>query len=109
MYGDPGRIAPGTLEGYMQPLLINGTWDYGLNVVACWKSDLTKLASAYSKIKHQTLLMWGDRDPAVFVKSAQDVQNAIAGSRLHVFPSVGHLPYEEVPHDFNAVLLDFMK
>jgi pimeloyl-ACP methyl ester carboxylesterase len=109
MYGDPKRIAPGTLEGYMQPLLIDGAWDYGLSVVSCWHADLAKLASAYAQIKQDTLLMWGDRDPAVFVSSAKQVQRVIPHAGLETFPGVGHLPYEEVPADFNRVLLQFLR
>jgi len=109
MYGDPKRIAPGTLEGYMQPLLIEGTWDYGLSVVANWHADLTKLAMAYPSIRHQTLLLWGDRDPAVFASSAKDVQRAISGAKLELFTGVGHLPYEEVPEQFNRVLMEFLQ
>jgi 4,5:9,10-diseco-3-hydroxy-5,9,17-trioxoandrosta-1(10),2-diene-4-oate hydrolase len=109
IYGDPARIAPGTLEGYMAPLLIDGIWDYGLDVVSCWHSDLAKLAQAYPQIKNQTLLMWGDRDPAVFVSSAQDILQAIPHARLEILPGVGHLPYEEVPDQFNKALTQFLK
>ncbi len=109
MYGDPKRIAPGTLEGYMQPLLIDGTWDYGLSVVACWHDDLAKLALAYPQIKTETLLMWGDRDPAVFVSSAKYIQRVMPQANLKIFPGVGHLPYEEVPEDFNGALLQFLQ
>jgi 4,5:9,10-diseco-3-hydroxy-5,9,17-trioxoandrosta-1(10),2-diene-4-oate hydrolase len=109
IYGDPKRIAPGTLEGYMAPLLIDGIWDYGLDVVACWHSDLAKLAHAYPRINNPTLLLWGDRDPAVFVSSAQDILQAIPHARLKTFAGVGHLPYEEVPDEFNRVLCDFLR
>ena len=109
MYGDPRRIAPGTLEGYMQPLLIEGTWDYGLSVVETWHADLEKLASAYPQIKHETLLLWGDRDPAVFVSSAKEIQRVMPQAQLEVFPGAGHLPYEEVPEEFNRVLLKFLQ
>jgi 4,5:9,10-diseco-3-hydroxy-5,9,17-trioxoandrosta-1(10),2-diene-4-oate hydrolase len=109
IYGDPKRIAPGTLEGYMAPLLIDGSWDYGLDVVSCWQSDLAKLAQAYPRISNPTLLLWGDRDPAVFVSSAQNILQAIPHARLETFSGVGHLPYEEVPEQFNRALKQFLK
>ncbi len=108
MYGDSRRIAPGTAEGYMAPMAIDGIWEYGLGVVGCWHADLSKLEDAYASIKQETLLIWGDRDPAVFVSSAQEIAKRIPGSRLEVFRGVGHLPYEEVPLDFNRVLRDFL-
>ena len=109
VYGDPKRIAPGTLEGYMAPLKIAGIWDYGLNVVSCWHNDLAKLAQAYPKIESETLLLWGDRDPAVFISSAQEILKRVPRSRLEIFPGVGHLPYEEVPNDFNRSLRAFFE
>jgi 4,5:9,10-diseco-3-hydroxy-5,9,17-trioxoandrosta-1(10),2-diene-4-oate hydrolase len=108
MYGDPKRIAPGTLEGYMQPFMLNGIWDYGLNVVACWQSDLAKLGNAYARVKSETLLMWGDRDAAVFISSAPEIMKRIPQSRLETFAGVGHLPYEEVPQHFNDALETFL-
>jgi pimeloyl-ACP methyl ester carboxylesterase len=109
MYGDPRRIAPGTAEGYMQPLLLAGTWDYGLSVVANWHADLVKLASAYAQIRHELLLIWGDRDPAVFAASARDIQRVVPQAKLELFAGVGHLPYEEVPDQFNRVVLEFLR
>jgi pimeloyl-ACP methyl ester carboxylesterase len=109
MYGDRKRIAPGTLDGYMAPLKIDGIWDYGLSVVGCWHSDLAKLSQAYTMIESETLLMWGDRDPAVFVSSAQEILRRIPQSQLKTFQGVGHLPYEEVPEHFNRVLCDFLQ
>jgi pimeloyl-ACP methyl ester carboxylesterase len=108
MYGDAKRIAQGTLEGYEAPLHIEGIWHYGLCVLQCWHSDLAKLEDAYSQIRNDTLLIWGDRDPAVFVSSAQELLKKIPRSRLKTFPGVGHLPYEEVPCKFNRVLLEFL-
>jgi pimeloyl-ACP methyl ester carboxylesterase len=108
MYGDPQRIVPGTLEGYQAPLRIGGIWEYGLGVVKCWHNDLARLESAYEHIQNQTLLLWGDRDPAVFPSSAQELLKRIPHAKLEIFAGVGHLPYEEVPDEFNRVLCDFL-
>jgi pimeloyl-ACP methyl ester carboxylesterase len=93
----------------MAALKVDGIWDYGLSVVGCWHSDLAKLSKAYSRIKSETLLMWGDCDPAVFVSSAQEILRRIPQSQLKTFQGVGHLPYEEVPENFNRVLCDFLQ
>lgn len=108
IYGDNRRITPGTLEGYVAPLQVEGTWDYGLNIAACWPADLAKLENAYNQIKSETLLLWGGLDPAVYVSSAQELLKRIPHARLVIFPSVGHLPYEETPGEFNTALRDFL-
>jgi pimeloyl-ACP methyl ester carboxylesterase len=108
LYGDPRRIQPGTIEGYKAPLATSGTWQYGLGIIGCWHDDLRELAKLYPQISQPTLLLWGDRDLAVFTKSAKEVLKRIKSARLTVFPGVGHLPYEEVPEEFNRAVSDFL-
>jgi pimeloyl-ACP methyl ester carboxylesterase len=108
LYADPRRISPGTFEGYAAPLKIAGSVDYLLSVVRCWNRDLGQLEAQYAKIRVPTLLVWGDRDPAVLPTSAAPLQRAIRGSEVVMMPNVGHLPYEESPEEFNRVLLEFL-
>ena len=109
LYADPSRIAPGTLEGYAEPLKIPGSVDYLLGVVRSWHRDVPALEPFYEKIRVPTLLVWGDQDIAVLPSSAAQVQRAIPGSKLVIMPGVGHLPYEESPAEFNRVLLEFLR
>ena len=108
LYADPSKIAPGTFEGYAEPLKIAGSAEYLLAVVRGWQRDLRDLERYYEKIRVPTLLVWGDRDAAVLPSSAFHVQRAIPGSKLVIVPNVGHLPYEEAPEEFNRVLLEFL-
>ncbi len=109
LYADPTHIAPGTFEGYAEPLKIAGSVDYLLGIVRAWHRDLPALEPFYEKIRVPTLLVWGDRDAAVLPSSAAHVQHAIRGSKLVMMPGVGHLPYEEAPEEFNRVLLEFLR
>ncbi len=109
LYGDTRRIPPGTLEGYKAPLTIKGTLKYGLDIVRCWHSDLNKLQDAYPRVSSPTLLIWGDRDIAVYPSSAQEILKRIPGARLEMFEGVGHLTYEEVPEAFNQALRKFLQ
>ena len=108
LYADPRRIRPGTLEGYGAPLKLAGTFEYLLSVLRCWRADLRQLAPAYAKITIPTLLIWGEADVAVQSRSALPLSQAISGSQLVIMPGAGHLPYEELPEDFNRILLDFL-
>ncbi len=110
LYADPRRIPPGTLEGYGAPLRMPRTADFLLAVMRCWKADLRELGNVYRKLAgFPTLLMWGDRDPAVSPASAAALQQAMAGSELVMFRGVGHLPYEEAPEEFNRALLRYLQ
>ncbi len=109
LYGDPRLIAPGTLEGYSEPMLRPGTIEQAQRTLGCWRSSMRELESAISRIGHiPTLLLWGDRDPAVYVSSAPRLKKCFHCGELVVFKGVGHLPYEETPERFNRVVLDFL-
>jgi len=110
MYGDKARIRPGTLEGYKAPLAVPGLFEHGLSIVSTWRQDLRELESILPKLAPiPTLLMWGSRDPAVYVSSMEPLARHFSNSKSVVFPEVGHLPYEECPEEFNRELINFLQ
>lgn len=109
LYGDSKRIPPGTLEGYEAPVTLPGSFEYGVGIVRHWTNDLRELEHAIPKLADvPTLLIWGNADPAVYVQSAEQLRRHFTSSELVVYPGVGHLPYEEVPEQFNATLVEFL-
>ena len=109
LYGDPHRVSPGTYEGYQAPLAHPDTFRYIISVVRSWRANIEKLDAAYDKLrKMRTLLIWGDRDRAVLPGSAKELQKRLPNSELVMLQGVGHLPYEEVPDQFNEIVLRFL-
>ncbi len=109
VYGDVGRIEPGTLEGYTVPLAIPGTMDYLLSIMRCWHSDLASIPADLEKISDlPTLILWGSLDRAVYPASAEPLRQKLRNSKLVIFEGAGHLPYEEVPEEFNRVVIEFL-
>jgi pimeloyl-ACP methyl ester carboxylesterase len=109
LYGDRGRIRPGTLEGYSAPLRIPGLFNYWLRVMGSWNRDLGELESALPRIGHiPAMLLWGDKDSAVDPASAQKLRKQFTNCRVEMFDGVGHLPYEEAPEDFNSAVVRFL-
>jgi pimeloyl-ACP methyl ester carboxylesterase len=109
LYGDRRRIRPGTLEGYSAPLRIPGAFKYWVDVMSSWNSDLRELESALPRIAHiPTLLLWGSKDAAVSPASAEPLRRQFTDCRIEMFDGVGHLPYEEVPGEFNASVAGFL-
>jgi pimeloyl-ACP methyl ester carboxylesterase len=109
MYGDVSRIKPGTLEGYSEPLKVPGTTDHLLSIVRSWQSGLRDIETVLPNIADvPTLLIWGGRDKAVFPESAEPLKAQFRNAELVVIPGAGHLPYEEVPEEFNRIVLDFL-
>jgi pimeloyl-ACP methyl ester carboxylesterase len=110
LYGDIARIRPGTLEGYSAPLATRGAFDYSISVLRSWTRDLQQLKSMLPRIAHiPTLLIWGSMDAAVDPLSATRLRENFENCRLVMFEGVGHLPYEEVPDQFNNAVIEFLE
>jgi pimeloyl-ACP methyl ester carboxylesterase len=109
LYGDPGRISAGSLEGYSAGLDVPGSFEHLLRVVRSWHRDLALIEESLPTIRElPTLLLWGSRDTAVYPSSAHALQRRLKNSVLVILDGVGHVPYEEVPDEFNRVLCDFL-
>jgi len=109
MFGDPHRIPPDSLEGYRQPMRFPGSYEYAIAVARTWNRDLQELESVWPRIAQiPTLLIWGSLDTAVDPASAAHLRQRFKDCRLVVFEGAGHLPYEEVPEEFNRAVAEFL-
>jgi pimeloyl-ACP methyl ester carboxylesterase len=109
MYGDPSRVTTEALEGYTEGLHIPGTVDHVLQIVHRWFEDMKLLRSALAELAAKpTLLIWGDRDRAVGLNSARELQRVLPQSSLIVLPGVGHIAFEEMPDACNRAMRDWL-
>ncbi len=109
MFGDPRRVPPDSLEGYTRPLLEPGGFENGLGIVKSWKADMQVLKAAIPRIANiPTLLVWGSRDRMVSSSSAENLKQQFHNAKLVMLDGVGHIPYEEVPEEFNRVVGEFL-
>ncbi len=109
LYADRSRILPGSLEGYKAPMAIPGLFEHGLSIVRTWTADLRELEALLPTLAPvPTLLMWGSKDPAVYVSSMEPLARNFMQVEKVVFSDIGHLPYEECPEEFNQALIRFM-
>ncbi|MDB4915270.1 MAG: hypothetical protein JWM95_2914, partial [Gemmatimonadetes bacterium] len=60
-----------------------------------------------SRLKHSTMIVWGDQDPWATPKFADRLGEAIPGSRVVHLPGVGRLVPEEAPETLASLLLEF--
>lgn len=61
-----------------------------------------------NQIKKSTLIVWGKQDGLLPVSDAYAFNKGIAGSKLVIFDSCGHLPQLEKADEFNRVVEDFL-
>jgi pimeloyl-ACP methyl ester carboxylesterase len=110
LYADPKNIPADSLKGYEAPLATPGFFEHALSIVKTWTADLKELEQLLPTLRAiPTLLVWGDKDPAVYVSSMEPLARNFADVQKVVFRGVGHLPYEECPEEFNNALIDFLK
>ena len=55
------------------------------------------------------LVIWGNRDPIVPARHAENVRRLVPTARIEVFPGAGHWPHLDEPDRFIQVLTDFIE
>ncbi|MBI2022360.1 alpha/beta hydrolase [Candidatus Daviesbacteria bacterium] len=70
------------------------------------EEDLTE---DLSKIKTETLLIWGEKDPTkeASLKNGKKMYQLIKNCRIEVLDNVGHFPHLEQPEKFVQLIKDF--
>jgi 4,5:9,10-diseco-3-hydroxy-5,9,17-trioxoandrosta-1(10),2-diene-4-oate hydrolase len=109
MYGDPTQLRDGSLGKYINSLRVPGTVAYVLSILKTWFDDMGKLQLALQQVRRfPTLLLWGDRDRAVSLESAQELRHSFDRVELVELPGTGHLPYEECPETLTRLVNSFL-
>lgn len=108
MYGDLRRMPAGTVAGYRAQIMRPGRVNNILNTLRSWEKDVNALRAEIPKIKARSLLIWGTRDGAVDVRSAEALKQVLPQCQLRLIEGAGHLPFEETPEEFNRLVLDFV-
>ena len=109
LYGDPSRIAPGSIEGYAAGLAVPRSFHHLVRIMREWHTGLRQIDSMLPLLQQlPTLLLWGSRDRVVYPASARELHRRLPNSTMLVLEGVGHLPYEEAPKDFNRIVPEFL-
>ena len=109
MYGDLRRMPAGTVAGYRSQIMRPGRVNNILNTLRSWEKDVNALRAEIPKIKARSLLIWGTRDGAVDVRSAEALRQVLPQCQLRLIEGAGHLPFEETPEEFNRLVLNFVE
>jgi pimeloyl-ACP methyl ester carboxylesterase len=109
MYGDRKKLTPETRAGYRRIVQHSQSFDYALDVIKTWYSDMDALLGELPTIADiPTLLVWGSRDQTVPTKTAAELKKHFRNAQLVILPGSGHLPYEEDPEPFNRTVLSWL-
>jgi pimeloyl-ACP methyl ester carboxylesterase len=109
MYGDHRRLTAETLRGYSLPLAREGVFEHAVQIARNWHSDMTELKQVLrGAAEIPTLIIWGSKDRLVELSSSHVLNEQLERSRVAVMEGAGHLPYEECPEEFVALVNDFL-
>ena len=110
MYGDPrAGVARAHSTGTSWGCGCRVRWTMCSRLSAAGSSDMALLKDLLSRVATKpTLLIWGDRDRAVGLSSAEKLQHMLTQSRLIVLPGVGHIPFEEMPEACNQAMREWL-
>jgi pimeloyl-ACP methyl ester carboxylesterase len=109
LYADRATIPPDSFAGYQTGLKVPGSYEHIWNISRSWMADLRHIEQMVPLAQSvPALILWGDRDPAVRPGSANDLHCRWPNSAVVMMQNTGHMPYEEVPSEFNRIVLDFL-
>ncbi|MCU1311904.1 MAG: alpha/beta hydrolase fold protein [Candidatus Angelobacter sp.] len=109
MYAVPSRALPGTVKEYAAAIRIPGTITPLVKLMCCWNQNFKALAEAMPKIADTpVLIIWGDKDVVVPVTTMNELVAHFQNPSTAIIKTAGHLPYEELPEEFNLAVLDFL-
>ncbi|MGC4077376.1 MAG: alpha/beta hydrolase [Rubrivivax sp.] len=105
-YGDPSRVTPELVDRYFELTLREGNRRALVERLKVARSG--EDAERISTLRLPTLVLWGGRDTIIPPSAGEDFARRIPGSRLVVFPALGHVPHEEDPAQTVAPVLEFL-
>jgi pimeloyl-ACP methyl ester carboxylesterase len=106
VYGDPAKVTPELVDRYYELALRNGNRHaLGLRLA---QMQMGQDSERIATLNLPTLILWGGRDRLIPPAWGQRFAQDIAGSRLVLFDSLGHVPQEEDPARTVAVLREFL-
>lgn len=95
-----------TVNGYLEPLLIDGTAETVVNLLA--NSDEIRPLNANGLKSLPVLLIWGKKDRTIRLATGKKLKRAVPSVELTVIPDAYHMPMETHPDVFNRILVDFL-
>ena len=107
VYGDPSKVTPAQVDRYFDMTVRAGN-RHAL-VLRFSQSDFGAGAARIAELRLPTLIEWGSRDRLIPPDNAERFHHDIAGSKIVVFPDLGHVPHEEEPARTVAAAIDFLR
>lgn len=93
---DPGFVTPQMVDRYWELNRYPGNREATMARFAQAANNAPASAERLAAIKAPVLILWGEEDNLIPVASGRWFHRALPGSRLIIYPKIGHIPMEEV-------------
>jgi pimeloyl-ACP methyl ester carboxylesterase len=106
VYGDPSKVTPELIDEIFAMTRRQGNREALMRFLS--QFELGAHAGLIAGLRQPTLILWGGKDRLFPPENAQRFHRDIAGSRLVVFDSLGHVPHEEDPEQTFVAVQAFL-
>lgn len=105
-YHDDSLVTPALVDAYRSRLVLRGPASTYRALTSVIPRE--RLTVDLDEIEPRTLVVWGEEDALIPVRAGRKAAERLPEAELAVLPACGHLPMEECPTAFLAVLLPFL-
>jgi pimeloyl-ACP methyl ester carboxylesterase len=106
VYGDPSLVSPELIDRYYELTLRTGNRQALIERFK--QAEAGDSYQRIAEIKVPTLILWGGLDGLIPPINGEHFKRDIKGSRLVLFPELGHVPHEEAPLPTVAAVQQFL-
>lgn len=107
-FHDPSLVTPEMVEIYHRPIRIEGAAEALIAMFRAPAEPQTELPPLRS-LRMPVLIIWGKYDHVIPLAVAEGLSQDIPGARLVVLANSAHVPHEEEPESFNALVTRFVE
>jgi pimeloyl-ACP methyl ester carboxylesterase len=100
-------ITKDRIESVIRPLSAKDGHNAVLQSGRNW--DANRIETDAHLVKHPTLVIWGEEDNVIPIASGEKLYNSVLNSRFVVLKDCGHVPQEEKPELFTALVSGFCR
>ena len=108
MAGGTRQVQQKVIEDFVKRMkLPNAKMAFMSTLLGLKNSELT--TNSLKKISVPTLIIWGEHDPVIPIKYADEFVSSIQDCRFYMMDNSGHTPYVDDPKMFAKLVLDFLE
>ncbi len=97
------------MAGFWAPFSVPGSMRTLVATARALPAAIEALDARLPEIRHETLVIWGEKDVLLPVQGAHRLVRRLPNARLVLVPEAGHCPHEESPARVNQLIADTVR